>query len=336
MKLRNNLKKSYKCCKGSKIYEYNKKAYNVKEKGVTMLSLVVTIVILLILSGITIKFALDDNGIIKQSSLASEKYKNSQIQEQIALNQAVNEMRKTTSSSGSSSEGGSSSDEDIEDLMQQIETLQNQVDSLNGQIDDLKSKKATGTATAEQVLEGAIFSTSNAIGLTGTMKNNGAWTSSSSGNGKITIPLGYHNGKGYVDLSGTYNEAYSKGVTDADNRVNTNSASYKNGYSTGQSVKKCTKIGTIAANNSSGSGSLNVASILSNYASLSVNNFLLVPTNVSLSFLGGRHNDGQWHGATSGITKSYSGGTLSVSGSATIGNGDNFAWISAYDVYYVN
>ena len=238
MKLKNNLKNLYKHCKESNRYKNNKKSYRKREKGVTMLSLVVTIVVLLILSGITIKFALNDNGIIKQSSLASEKYKNSQIQEQIALNKAANEMRKTSSSNESSSEGGSSSDEDIEDLMQQIETLQNQVDSLNGQIDDLKSKKATGTATTEQVLEGATFSTSNAIGLTGTMKNNGAWTSSSSGNGKITIPLGYHNGKGYVDLSGTYNEAYSKGITDADNRVNKNSASYKNGYTAGESSRR--------------------------------------------------------------------------------------------------
>ena len=391
-------------------YSYNNylSKQEFKERGVTIMSLVITIIVLLILAGITIKLALDDNGIIKQSKLASEKYQNKALQEQFALNQAEQEIEKASNGSSSSSSSvdgnpstggnsagggsGSGSSENTDELKKQIEDLQNEVDSLtaqiqqekkekeqlqqqvNGlkkqqnetnatisdlnnqikdkdnkisdltkekeslesQINTLKSNQATGNAAASQVLAGATFSTSNAIGLTGTMKNNGAWTSNSSGNGKITIPLGYHNGKGYVDLSGTYNEAYSKGVTDADNRVNTNSASYKNGYSTGQSVKKCTKIGTIAANNSSGRGTLNVTSILSNYASLSVNNFLLVPTNVSLSFLGGRHNDGQWHSATSGITKSYSGGTLSVSGSASIGDGDNFAWISAYDVYYVD
>ena len=43
------------------------------ERGVTIMSLVITIIVLLILAGITIKLALDDNGIIKQSKLASEK-----------------------------------------------------------------------------------------------------------------------------------------------------------------------------------------------------------------------------------------------------------------------
>ena len=57
-----------------------------QESGVTIASLVVTIIVLLILAGITIKFALDDNGIIKQSRLASEKYQNKALQEQLALN----------------------------------------------------------------------------------------------------------------------------------------------------------------------------------------------------------------------------------------------------------
>ena len=40
------------------------KMMDVKEKGVTIMSLVITIIVLLILAGITIKFAISDNGII--------------------------------------------------------------------------------------------------------------------------------------------------------------------------------------------------------------------------------------------------------------------------------
>lgn len=183
------------------------KSLKFQERGVTMLSLVVTIVVLLILSGITIKFALSDNGIIKQSRLASEKYKNSAIQEQVALNEALKEMNVAFSNEVDS---GSSS-EDKDDLIQQIEILQDQVNSLNGQIDDLKAKQATGNATPSQVLSGSTFSTSTGIGLTGTMKNNGGWSLSSSGNGKVTIPAGYHNGSGYIDLSGSYNDGFTNG-----------------------------------------------------------------------------------------------------------------------------
>ena len=83
------------------------------------------------------------------------------------------------------------------------------------------------TATKAQVLSGytALTKDSNDDPISGTMTNRGAWTSSSSGSGKITVPAGYHNGSGYVDCSGAYN----KGVTDADNRTNTNSASYNSG-----------------------------------------------------------------------------------------------------------
>ena len=35
--------------------------------------------------------------------------------------------------------------------------------------------------------------------------NRGAWTSSPTSSGKVTIPAGYHSGSGYVDTSGVYN-----------------------------------------------------------------------------------------------------------------------------------
>ena len=37
------------------------------------------------------------------------------------------------------------------------------------------------------------------------VSNRGAWTSSPTSSGKVTIPAGYHNGSGYVDTSGVYN-----------------------------------------------------------------------------------------------------------------------------------
>ena len=63
------------------------------------------------------------------------------------------------------------------------------------------------------------------------MANQGAWTNTPTGNGKVTIPAGYHNGNGYVDTSAVWNAA----VTAADSRVSTGSASYSAGYNTGKS-----------------------------------------------------------------------------------------------------
>lgn len=61
------------------------------------------------------------------------------------------------------------------------------------------------------------------------MPNQGAWKNTPTGSGKVTIPAGYHNGSGYVDTATVYTNAYNAGVTAADARVNTSSASYIEG-----------------------------------------------------------------------------------------------------------
>ena len=57
----------------------NKKTYKQK-KGITLVALVITIVILLILAGISIA-QLTGNGLFKNAKLAKEKYKNAQEKE---------------------------------------------------------------------------------------------------------------------------------------------------------------------------------------------------------------------------------------------------------------
>lgn len=59
----------------------------------------------------------------------------------------------------------------------------------------------SGNATAGQVLAGRTFSNASGAGLTGTMANRGAVTSSLNAGGSYTIPAGYHNGKGKVSAA---------------------------------------------------------------------------------------------------------------------------------------
>ncbi len=58
---------------------------NTLNKGITLIALVVTIIILLILAGITIAFAFGENGLIGKAQNAKNKYKISEIQEEIEL-----------------------------------------------------------------------------------------------------------------------------------------------------------------------------------------------------------------------------------------------------------
>ena len=56
-----------------------------KEKGITLIALVVTIIILLILAGVTLNFALSGNGLFNRSLSAKERYEKSQLQEEISV-----------------------------------------------------------------------------------------------------------------------------------------------------------------------------------------------------------------------------------------------------------
>lgn len=115
-------------------------------------------------------------------------------------------------------------------------------------------RNPTGNADTSDVLSGKTFSSATKENATGAIPIKGAWVGETTGNGNVAIPAGYHNGGGYVSGAGAYN----KGVSDADGRVNTSSASYNtgyaNGYTTGRSSTRTLKgkIEGIAQNLDSG------------------------------------------------------------------------------------
>ena len=244
----NNLNNKYDCNYNyQRCYNYNNylSKQEFRERGVTIMSLVITIIILLILAGITIKLALNDNGIIKQSKLASEKYQNKALQEQFALNQISKEIENASNNVGSgnqSSSGGSTSGGTTSGSSENVDKLKKQIDELQAQIAALEANQATGNATASQVLAGATFSTSEGVGLTGIMVNrkikpddvagmsssyaslptwNGTWlqyTQATDGTNRISIcpPEGYYpgNGQAYVGADASeFGDATAADVT---------------------------------------------------------------------------------------------------------------------------
>jgi len=72
-----------------------------------------------------------------------------------------------------------------------------------------------GDATPSQVLAGKTFTSNSGVGISGTMPNKSAWSSTPTAPGKVTIPTGYHNGSGYVDTSAVYNKGITDGKTSA-------------------------------------------------------------------------------------------------------------------------
>lgn len=84
-----------------------------REKGITLIALIVTIIVLLILAGVTINLAVNNQGIFNKAKTATRAYKNASENEQTGLDEADKEIAKympkegTEGGSGSSDSGGS-------------------------------------------------------------------------------------------------------------------------------------------------------------------------------------------------------------------------------------
>ena len=72
-----------------------------KIEGVTMVALVVSIIILLILSGVVITVAVGDNGIITRAKKATELYKQVEKNECVQLNNLYTQLASLGDGSGS-------------------------------------------------------------------------------------------------------------------------------------------------------------------------------------------------------------------------------------------
>lgn len=61
-----------------------------KQNGITLVALVVTIIVLIILAGVTLMIALDNDGIISKTKEGAQEYENAQTNEATEL-EKVNE-----------------------------------------------------------------------------------------------------------------------------------------------------------------------------------------------------------------------------------------------------
>lgn len=63
------------------------------QKGITLVALIITIIVLIILAGVSISIALQDNGIFKKSQNGVNEYKRAEENEKIELNTAADWMQ---------------------------------------------------------------------------------------------------------------------------------------------------------------------------------------------------------------------------------------------------
>lgn len=65
-----------------------KRSVKINNKGITLISLVVTIIILLILAGVALKLTLGENGIFNRAQDSTERYEIAQILEKNGIDKS--------------------------------------------------------------------------------------------------------------------------------------------------------------------------------------------------------------------------------------------------------
>lgn len=111
MTMKNIKKEQNKILVGNRFCPQSKKMYIeassvTNQNGITIITLVITIIILLILSAIVIKLSIGENGIIEKSKLAGEKYQNVANNEQKELNNISKYLNGDWTQGGDSSTNG--------------------------------------------------------------------------------------------------------------------------------------------------------------------------------------------------------------------------------------
>lgn len=90
----------------------------------------------------------------------------------------------------------------IEDNTTLLNALKTKAQSLpNGSSSGGDVDLSVVTAGASDVLYGKVIVGANGLEVVGTMPNKGAWNSTATSNGSVTIPEGYHNGAGKVTVN---------------------------------------------------------------------------------------------------------------------------------------
>jgi len=135
-----------------------------RQNAITLVSVVVTIIILIILAGISINAILGENGIITIAKQAKENMQLAQEKEQTELNELYTQMISEDGSTGSESGSVGNLEETIkqlegtvEDLNKQLDQerahkteLENTITDLNGQVENLNQQIAEGNTTIQE------------------------------------------------------------------------------------------------------------------------------------------------------------------------------------------
>ena len=96
-------------------------AWHATQRGITLISLIITIILLLILAGVALNLTIGENGIFRLARNAVNRYENEAIKEEHELSKVTNEIGEYVNGS-----------RNIEELQLQIEELKSKLNNVVG------------------------------------------------------------------------------------------------------------------------------------------------------------------------------------------------------------
>ena len=128
-----------------------------KERGITLIALVVTIVVLLILAGVSLNAIFSENGIIKRAKDAQNKMDQAAENDQKGINELSNWLdSKINGNSGGNTTGGNTTGGDDTSTTQKISTLVGTVVDKNTKAEDAYGNKITIPKGFKVVAHGTV------------------------------------------------------------------------------------------------------------------------------------------------------------------------------------
>lgn len=121
-----------------------------KQKGITLIALIITIIILLILSGVVLNFALGNNGIFKLARNTSKNWQNSVEIETSQLNNLDSQVQHIIISSRGSI---TINKEEYESLKLRVENLEKSLNTANETITELQKWKYVGMCENDNTIQ---------------------------------------------------------------------------------------------------------------------------------------------------------------------------------------
>ena len=155
------------------------------QRGITLVSLVVTIIVLIILAGISINVLVGQNGIITRAQQAKENMVLAEQREEEQLNELYEQLE-------GSNQGIPPEEETIEDLTDKLQDLQNKFDNIQREYNNFKTiiaEAITERGVETQETDSAEVMAENIKKLKGEELRIYKLESSSYSNGKVTFNL---------------------------------------------------------------------------------------------------------------------------------------------------